>query len=103
MQRKYAPGDRLTPIAEDSELGIEEALEAETHQAEHLEVTIHNAKPRQHSDVRNEIGQGKCIPKINTPSVILEKSGRDMDQAWWELCRNCSSCNRNKQSCVLEQ
>ena len=33
---------------------------------------IRNAKPRQHSDVRNEIGQRKCIPKINTPSVILE-------------------------------
>ena len=72
MQRKYAPNDRLTPIVEDSELGIEEALEAETHQAEHLEVKIHNAKSRQHSDVRNEIGQRKCIPKINTPSVILE-------------------------------
>ena len=32
---------------------------------------IHIAKPRQHSDVRNEVRQGKWISKINTPSVLL--------------------------------
>ena len=72
MQHKYTPNYKLPPIAEDGELGFEEALAAETHHMELLEMKIYNAKPRQHSDVRNEIRQGKCIPKINTPSVLLE-------------------------------
>lgn len=38
---------------------------------EHLEVKIHKAKPRQHSEVRNEVRLGRRIPKINIASAIL--------------------------------
>lgn len=44
MQRKYAPNVRLPPIAEDSEVGFEEAPEAKTHHTKHLEAKIHKAK-----------------------------------------------------------
>ena len=72
MQRKYAPNDRLPPITEYSELRFEEALEANTHHTKHLEAKIHKAKPRQHSEVRKEFGQGKRTAKVNKPSVILK-------------------------------
>ena len=72
MQRKYAPNDRLSPIAEEIEVGFKEALEAETRNTEHWKVRIHRAKPRQHWEVRDKPGQGKRTSIITTPSEILE-------------------------------
>ena len=72
MQRKHAPIERLSPIAEESEVGFKEALEAEIRNTEHGKVKIHRAKPRQHWEVRDELGQGKRTSIITTPSEILE-------------------------------
>ena len=72
IQRKFAPIDRLSPIAEESEVGLKEALEAETQNTEHWKVKIHTAKPRQHWEVRDELGQGKYTSIISTPAEILE-------------------------------
>lgn len=72
MQRKYPPIDRLFPIAEESEVGFKEALEAKTRNTEHWKAKIHRAKPRQQWEVRDELGQGKHISIISTPSEVLE-------------------------------